>query len=175
MTEKPYCDLGIFIMADKAILPTDARTPSRWHVAIEPVEVFDYHNRSEFIEVCKRAISRGMPEIAMPAESEMYWDDQGPAMKQPVVLKYAGISTWDELEKKSIYVTIECYQRGFLIESWGHTSDGKWSDEKLLELRMPSDVGLEVVVDAVLDHLKNRRDLPGLNISPFRSQTAKGA
>jgi len=174
MTEKPYCDLGIFIMADKAIMPTDARTPSRWHIAIEPIEVFDYHNRADFIEASKRAISRGMPEVPMPSDTEMYWDEQGPAMKDPVVLKYANVSNWDELEKKSIYVTIECYHRGFLIESWGRAKSGKWSDDKVLELRLDPEVGIEGAIDAVLEHLYTRKDLPGLMFD-ITQRTAKGA
>lgn len=173
MTEKPYCDLGIFIMVDKAIMPTDARTPSRWHLSIEPVEVFDYHNPVDFIAACKRAISRGMPEVPMPSEDQMYWDEQGPAMKEPITLKYANVSTWDELERKSIYVTIECYHRGFLVESWGRAKSGKWSDEKVLQLRLEPNVGIEGAVEAVLEHLNTRRDLPGMTLS--LNQTAKGA
>jgi hypothetical protein len=121
MREKPYCDLAMYIMTDKAIMPTDARTPSRWHCQIEPVEVFDYHNRAEFIAACERAISRGLPEIPMPSDKEMYFDEQGrPAMREPVLFKYTKLTDWDELERKSIYVTVECYHRGFLVESWGN-------------------------------------------------------
>ena len=57
MREKPFSNLKIYILADKAIMPTDARTDSRWHCQIEPVEVFDYRNRAEFIAACKSAIS----------------------------------------------------------------------------------------------------------------------
>jgi hypothetical protein len=173
MRAKPYCNIGIIVMADKAIMPTDARTPSRWHVSIEPVEVFDYHNRVDFIAACKRAISRGIPEVPMPSEKEMYWDEQGPAMKEPITLKYAHVSTWDELERNSIYVTIECYDRGFLIESWGRAKGGKWGDQ-VLELRLEPEAGIEGAVDAVLEHLKTRADLPGMIFDVTR-KTAKGA
>ena len=105
-------------------MPTDARTPSRWHLSIEPVEVFDYHKRVAFLDACKRAIARGIPEVPMPAENEMYWDEQGPCMKNPLQLTYADVASWDDLEKKSIYASIECYDRGFLIEVWGRAKNG---------------------------------------------------
>lgn len=174
MRAKPYCNLEIIIMADKAIMPTDARTPSRWHLSVEPVEVFDYRNRADFVAASKRAISRGIPEVTMPSENEMYWDEQGPALKNPLELKYANVSTWDELEQRSIHASIECYDRGFLVESWGRDKNGKWSDEKALELRLEPEVGIDGAIDALLEHLKTRRDLPGL-VFDVTPKTAKGA
>ncbi|MCC7527834.1 MAG: hypothetical protein IT342_04890 [Candidatus Melainabacteria bacterium] len=175
MKAKAYCNLGIFFLADRAIMPTDARTPSRWHLSIEPVEVFDYRNRTEFIAACERAIARGMPEISMPSDDQMSWDEHGPTMKESVTLKYAKLATWDDLERSSIYVSVECYDRGFLIESWGRAKDGKWSDEESLELRLDPAVGVEGVVDTILEHLKSRKDLPGMTFDFRQPKTAKGA
>lgn len=176
MREKPYCCMGLVILPDKAVLPTSADTVSRFTISVEPVQVFDYQDKTQFLAALKNAVERGLPTIPDPPEEDLIdFGDGVPGFKEPVELKYAGVDSWDELERRSIFVSLDCYPSQYLIESWGHASDGKWSDEKLLELRLPSDVGLEVVVNAILDHLKNRRDLPGLDISPFRSKTAKGA
>lgn len=175
MREEPYADLGIYIMADKAILPTTADTPGLYTCQVEPVEVFDYRNRADFIASCKHAISRGISHIEMPDEDQMYWDEQGPAMKNPVVLKYANLSNWDEQERKSIYVKIECYPSGFAIEVCGRAKNGKWSPDDELDIVLKSDVGIEGAVDAILEHLRTRTDLPGLTFGPSRKKTAKGA
>jgi len=169
MREKPYCSMGLTILSDKAVLPTSAKTPSRFTIAVKPVQVFDFQDKVQFLDALKAAIERGFPSVPDPPEEElMHFDDGMPGFKNPIELKYAGVKSWDELEQKSIFVSLDCYPSQYLIKSWGRGSDGKWSDEKALELRLPSSVGLEVVVDAILDHLRNRRDLPGLVISRIR-------
>ena len=159
MREKPYCDLRIHVMADRAIMPTDACTPSRWHVAVEPVEVFDYRNRTEFIAACKRMIGRGMPEISNLSESEIVRDSSGPVAKNPIELKYASLASWDELERKSIYVTVTCFSSGFHLQSWNHGTDGKWSDQQAIDIFLDTSVGVEGLVDTILEHLQTRTDL----------------
>jgi hypothetical protein len=176
MREKPFCSMGLYILADRAILPTNAQTPSRFTIAIEPVQVFDYHDKNDFLAAMKIAVERGYPSVPDPPDKELIFHADGvPGFKNPPVLKYASVESWDDLERTSIFVSIECFPSQYLIQSWGHGADRKWSDEKLLELRLPADVQLDVVVNAILDHLKNRRDLPGLDVSPFRPRTAKGA
>ncbi|TXH03396.1 MAG: hypothetical protein E6R05_03140 [Candidatus Moraniibacteriota bacterium] len=162
-------------MADKAIMPTDARTQSRWHLSIEPVEVFDYRDRNEFIAACNRAVLRGIPEVPMPSDADLLWIDGRPELKEPVELKYSGTDNWDDLERKSIFVSVECYDKGFLIESSGRTPKGIWSENDVLELRLSPEVGLEGVVDAILDHLKSRKDMPGAVEDFSQSNTVKGA
>lgn len=57
---------------------------------------------------------------------------------------------------------MDCYERGFVVISCGRDPNGLWNDETALELRMQADVGLDGVVDAIIQDLKNRKDLPGL-------------
>lgn len=149
--------MNIVVMADKAIMPTDARTPSLFHIAIEPVEVFDYRSRDKFIAACKSAVSRGIPEVEMP--SDVTYDEKGILLREPIELKYSNCKSVEELESKSVLIAIECYDQGFLVESWGRSKDGKWSDEKVLELRLSPEVEIAGVVDAILEHLKTRKDL----------------
>lgn len=173
MREKPLCSMGLLVLADKAILPTSAKTPSRFTISIEPIQIFDYHDRNQFLSVMKNAIDRGFPSVPDPPEEELIQHEDGmPGFKNPPVLKYADTDSWDDLERKSIFLSIRCYPSQYLIESWGRAADRKWSDDKTLELRLPSDVGLEVVVDAILDHLRIRKDLPGLMMDFTQQRTA---
>ena len=162
MRAKPICNLNIVIMADKAIMPTDARTEERLHFSVEPVEVFDYRNRVEFIAACKRSINRGIPIIEMPSGNDVINDEHGMLLKNPIELKYSNFKSMDELERNSLFVAVECYDQGFLIQSWGRAKSGKWSDEKVLELRLTPDVGIEGAVDAILEHLETRQDRNGV-------------
>lgn len=163
MREKPYCCIALIVLPDKAILPTSADTPSRFTISVEPVQVFDYRNKAQFCSALESSIKRGLPTVSDPPESELVEFGNGvPGFKNPVELKYAEVLTWDELERKSIFVSVDCYPSQFLIESWGREPDGKWSDGKLLELRLPPEAGLSGVIDAILAHLRTRTDLPGL-------------
>jgi len=161
--EKPYGDIEIYFLADRAIVPTTADTQSGFTISIEPVQVFNYGDKSRLLAALKTAADRGIQTVADPPEDQINRDESNfPGFKNPPVLKYAGVGSWDELERKSIYFSIECYPSGFLVDSWGRASDGKWSEEESLKLRLPASVGLNGVADEILNHLKTRRDLPGL-------------
>ena len=161
--DKAYGAFSLYVMADKAILATQADTPMHLSMTVEPVEVFDYRNRDEFLSAVNRAAARGIPSVDMPPEEELFWDTNGmPGRKNPVELKYAQVKTWDELERCSVYYTVDCYERGFVVLSCGRNRDGRWNDDTALELRMPAEVGIDGVVDAIIENLSTRRDFPGL-------------
>ena len=166
MKKKDVCygSFALYIMADKALIANDADTPMHLSMTVEPIEIFDYNNRDEFISSVKKAITRGIPKVEMPPEEELYWDENGmPGLKNPPELKYARVKDWDELERRSVFYSVECYDRGFVVISCGRSKNGLWNDETALELRMPAEVGLEGVVDAILENLGTRSDLPGFS------------
>jgi len=69
------------------------------------------------------------------------------------------------------------YPSNVRIESWGRAPDKIWSDEKetSLDVRIPKEAGVEGVADAILNHLAERSDLPGLPIPRTIFTSAKGA
>jgi hypothetical protein len=171
-----YGAFSLFVMADKALIATSGVTPNRLSMTIEPIEIFDYRNRDEFLAAAKRAAARGIPQVDMPPDDELFWHEDGmPGRKTPIELKYAQVKNWDELERKSVYFTVDCYDRGYVVISCGRNKNGLWNDDVALELRMPATVGMEGVVDAILDHLKTRKDLPGMKLDFNQPRTAKGA
>lgn len=171
--EKPYAEFNLFILADRAIMPTSADTPSRFTISIEPVQVFDYRDRQALTAAIEQSISVGIPVVADPPEDELeQFADGMPGFKNPPVLKYAGITSWDELERRSICFSVQCYPSGFLVDCWGRAQNGKWSEEQSLDLRLPSTIGVTGLVDAILEHLKTRKDLPGLMMDFSQQRTA---
>lgn len=161
--DKAYGAFSLYVMADKALLVTQADTPMHLTMTVEPVEVFDYHQRDQFLSAVKRAAARGIPVVEMPPDEDLIWDKAGmPSLKVPIELKYAQVKSWDELERRSVHYTVDCYERGFVVLSCGRNNDGQWNDDTALELRMAPEVGLEGVVDAIIENLNTRRDFPGL-------------
>ena len=174
--EQAYAAFNLFVFADRAMIPTSADTASRYTVSIEPVQVFDYRDRKALTDAIEKAIAKGIPQIQdLSPEDAICGEDGISGVRNPIELKYAGATSWDELERKSIFFCIECYQSGYLIDCWGRQSNGKWSEAQSLELRLPGSVGVDGLVDQILGHLKTRKDLPGLAVDLNQPRTAKGA
>lgn len=170
-----YASFSVYAMADRGLLASDADTPAHLSMTVEPVDVFDWRNRAEFLDAVKRAVARGIQSVPMPPDEDLNWDESGmPGLKEPIELRYAGVKTWEELERKSFFYSVECYERGFVVISCGRQKNGLWSDEVALELRMPAEIGVEGVVDAILENLKEREDLTGSAADISQSNTAKG-
>lgn len=157
-----YASFSVYAMADRGLLASDADTPAHLSMTVEPVDVFDWRKRAEFLEAVKRAVTRGIQSVPMPSNEDLICDENGmPGLKEPIELKYAGVKTWEDFERKSIFYSVECYERGFVVISCGRQKNGLWNDDVALELRMPAEIGIERVVDAILEILMARKDLAG--------------
>jgi hypothetical protein len=161
MREKIICGLSIFFLADKAIVPTEANIPAGFSISVEPVEIFDYRDRDEFVAALWQAIQRGNPDVPNPPDEDIFKDASGfPSFKNPLELKYAQVDSWEEFERSSIYASVSAYQSGYVVEAFGRAPNGTWGEDILLNARVPLDDGLHGVVDALLAHLQTRADLP---------------
>ncbi len=174
--EKPYAAFNLFFFAERVIMPTTARTPGRYWISIEPVQVFNYHNKGVLTDAIEKQILLGFPQVENPSPDELIYDQDGlPAgLKSPLELKYAGTG-WDEFERDSIHFCVECYPSGYVVDCWGRAANGKWSDEQSLELTLPASVGVSGLVDAIWSHLQTRKDLPGMTFELPQPKTANGA
>ncbi|MBS2009178.1 MAG: hypothetical protein JST01_19145 [Cyanobacteria bacterium SZAS TMP-1] len=161
MREKLNCGLSIFFLADKAIMPTEANIPAGYSVSVEPVAFFDYRDKDAFVEALWEAIQNGNPDVPNPPDEDVVRDASGfLGFKRPVELKYAGVESWEDLERSSIYGSVCVYPSGYVVEVFGRAADGTWGEDRLLSVRIPIDAGVDGVVDTILAHLETRTDLP---------------
>ncbi|MBZ0187956.1 MAG: hypothetical protein K8F91_17040 [Candidatus Obscuribacterales bacterium] len=166
--EKTLAWLSLVVLSDRALLPLDIKT-NQGYFAVEPIQELDYRNRSALVEGLISALQKGNPERDVPD----WWTKK----EQTPMEKLAKAKSWRDLEKKSIYFSILVHELDIRIEAWGRASNGAWSDEKdtVLDVRIPASSGAEGIADVILEHLKTRKDLPGLSFGPSQQQTAKGA
>lgn len=174
--EKPYAAFNLFVLSDRAIIPTSADTPSRYTISIEPVQVFNYHDKAALTAAIEKQITLGIPKVPDPQDEELIFDADGlpDGLKYPIEPKFADVGTWDEFERSSIHFCIECYPSGYAVECWGRAADGKWSDDEPLDLTLPASVGIAGLVDAIWSHLQTRKDLPGMTLKLPQPETANG-
>ena len=168
VTEKSVSWHGLYILADRALLPTRIET-EQGDFDVEPIRQFDYRSRLALIEALAAAFMTGNPEAEVPPLENK---------KKPTPMeKLVGAKSWTDLERKYIYFSIMVYPSTVRLESWARASDGTWSDEKetALDITIPLSAGVEGVADTILEHLRTRRDLPGVTFDFPQPKTAKGA
>jgi hypothetical protein len=152
--------LGLFVLTDKALLPTTCETDAGFHIECEPVCEFDYRQRSELVRVISDAIRQGNPVISAPTPEIV-------KTSVPAIQARLKAKSWKEVERQSIYFSIECFDDEFTLKSWGRAPDGTWGPDKDLDLErsIPINQGVDAIVDVILDHLSQRSDLPGLPLA----------
>jgi hypothetical protein len=141
-------------------MPTTYHTDAGFHLEREPVTEFDYRDRSQLIAVIRDAIARGNPVIQTPSPEEV-------KSKLPDIQKRVKARSWKDVERQSIYFSIECFDDEFVVISWGRAADGTWGPEKehALERHIPVNDGIDAIADVILENLAERSDLPGLPIA----------
>lgn len=152
--EKKHCWFGLYILADRALLPTCIKT-SQGDFDVEPIRELNYRSRSELLDALSEAIQKGNPPSDVPPLENR--------KKQTPLEKLAKAKSWADLERKSIYFSIKVFPSCFSVKAWGRAPDSTWSDENdtSFDARIPIEAGVEGIADAILDHLKTRSDLPG--------------
>jgi hypothetical protein len=155
--EKLLCWLSVLVLPDRALLPTTMAT-NQGHFSVDPIRQIDYRNRQELVDAIANAIKIGNPIGEAPSREKQ--------KERTSLEKLVHAKSWADLERKSIFFSIEILSSDVQIVSWGRASDGTWTDEKetSLDVRISKESGAEGVADVILEHLHQRTDLPGLSL-----------
>jgi hypothetical protein len=97
--------------------------------------------------------------------------------KDLVMGPYLDVKTQDELEKKTVYVSVKRLNTGFKITSLHKLVNGLQDRKgaKALDILLPRETTYEQLAAFIIEHLKSRKDLPGSTVDFNQSKTAKGA
>jgi hypothetical protein len=161
------CWLGLYILADRALLPTTCKTEAGTFRDCDPHLEIDYSDRAALRAALQKALLAGNPEISKPTKEQR--------QKLAPTAVAAKAQSWSELERKSIFFGIRQYPTEIIVEAWAKNSDGSWSENKSFEVSIAIEAGVDGVVDAILQHLSTRKDLPGMTFDFRQPKTARGA
>jgi hypothetical protein len=155
--EKKLCWFGLLVLSDRALLPKCIKT-SHGDFDVEPVREVNYRNRSDLIDALNSAIAIGNPSGDVPE----YRLKKGPSLLETLI----GAKSWADLERRSIYFSIKIFPSCCSVKCWGRGPDGKWAGEEdtILDTIIPVERGTAEIADVILEHLKTRTDLPGLQL-----------
>jgi hypothetical protein len=105
--EKKLCWFGLYVLSDRALLPTCIET-DQGDFDVEPIRQIDYRNPQDLADAIANAISVGNPPGEAPPREEQ--------KERTPMEKLANAKSWIDLERKSIYISIEVLPNGSYVE-----------------------------------------------------------
>lgn len=160
--------IALYVTDRLGFIPTEALTNAGFYLQVEPVRQVNYWDLDELTAALQNALENGNPEITVPP---------GVQQHEFVMGRYLGVSGQDEFEKATIPVRIEEQDDHYTVRSWKKLASGKWENPKNLALNcvVAKSAGAKGIAAAIIEHLKSRRDLPGMTFDFQQPKTAKGA
>jgi hypothetical protein len=128
----------VFLLKDRALVPTMARTKAGFYMGIEPVEVVDPDDPGALEQAIMRTVKRGNPSVPTPPG--------GAKFPKSVLLKYAKMKSISSLDKLATSWQLSKREGAYLIVPYRPRKDsGKEEDTERGEA-IPGDMPLEAVV-----------------------------
>jgi len=158
---------GFYVAADAAYMPTQMDTDAGYFISKEPVLRFNAFEVSELAEALRKSLFK--PNEVIAAEHM--------PPKDLVMSPHLHVSTQQDLERKTVFVSVVRLDTGFRIESQPRKADGTWDRkaDRDIDCYLPLDTSYEKLAETVIAYLRSRRDLPGQAIDINQQRTARGA
>lgn len=141
-------------------MPTHFDTDAGYFLHCEPVHHFDAFNLQKLTMLLEGALSKPNP---MTKASHM-------PPEELVMGPYLNVKSQDELEKKTIYVSVKRLDTGFRIASLNKLPNGLQDrkGQKALDITISLDTTYEQLAARIIEHLKSRKDLPSSEVTALR-------
>lgn len=158
--------ISLYVTAKGAYIPLLNDTDAGFHIENEPVISFNCADVTAMERALAQSLANGNPVIAAPKDL---------SERESVIAKYIGVSSQAELEKISIHFSVEQLTDSYVIQCSKRDSSGLWdrSKEKALDVSLPKTGGTEPLARVIFEHLRTRKDLPGLTFDLNQPNTAK--
>lgn len=119
---------GVYFRRGNIFVPTVARAEAGYYLNIEPVAVVDVADFGGVLSAIQAAIERGNPAIPTPTRANF---------PKPVVPRYAGVKSWPQFARQSLYWSIEKAANEYRIVPGRPTPDGGWVDDEAHAKTLP--------------------------------------
>lgn len=134
-----YCDLCL--RKGTVYLPTMGKMDKGFYRGVEPVAAVSASNTATLRQALAETIARGNPDVPMLRRSE--WPP-------PVVLKYAGVTSWSAFERGMRLWSIIQKDGIFQIVEQKKQADGMWRDDPAQTTAFPSGSSADDVIERMI-------------------------
>jgi hypothetical protein len=149
-----YPFIGIYaISKQKGFLPAWAFARGvGGYVPTAPIQEIPLNDASVLASLLEEYVAKGVPEVDMTFEE---------AEKGLFVKQMLGVQSDAELDKLAVPIDVSVEPDEFELRSLARTKNKRWNfDEKALNTKIPRSEGFLAVANAIVDHVRNRADLP---------------
>ena len=136
----------VYVRDDVAIIPTVSCTTAGYFLDTEPVAVSSVRSPDEFARALDGAITAGNPTVPTPTRD---------AFPKPVVLPYARVRSWRELERVATCFTIQRVGAEFELAVTGRGEDGQWVESPTDTVRVPDSSGPSGIVQHIISRISH--------------------
>ena len=127
---------GVYFRKGKVFVPTVARAEAGYYLNVEPVAVVNAGDLNCILSAVRAAIDRGNPTIPTPTRANF---------PKPVLPKLAGVRSWPQFARESLYWKLRKASDGFQILPGRLEPDGGWVDDEAKAEALPSGTTAEGV------------------------------
>lgn len=158
---------GFYVAADAAYMPTQMDTDAGYFISKEPVHRFNAFDIKELAQALRKSLIK--PNEVIAAEHMPPTD--------LVMSPHLHVSTQQDLERKTVFVSVVRLDTGFRIESQPRKADGTWDRkaDRDIDCYLQVDTSYEKLAETIISYLRTRRDLPGSMVDFNQPKTARGA
>ena len=124
-----------------------AKTEAGFYRAIEPVIIVSVSQTTELHRAISETIARGNPTIPTPHYGEI-------SATIPIILKHAGVKTWNAFERGSRCWMIREKDGTYQIVGQREGEYGGWVDDPEQTTMFPSGTSVDLVIDRLIEILQ---------------------
>jgi hypothetical protein len=140
----------VYVRSGTAFVPDVAQTQAGFFLDVDPVRVADLDDFESLSSAIEEAMRAGNPRVPTPTRS---------AFPKPVILKPAGVKSWNAFVERGACFTIFRDNEGLEITETARNEAGEWVDAPALSWRLSPSSPASELARRIVERAAQREDL----------------
>ena len=140
----------VYVRKDAAFVPDVAKTEAGFYLDVEPVKTVKLEDFSALAGAIDLVMAKGNPTVPTPTRG---------GFPKPVILKPAGVESWNAFVERGACYTIFIGQGEIEIAETGRNDVGEWVDAPSLDEKLPGDSTAMDIAKHIAKRARHRTDL----------------
>ena len=140
----------VYVRKGTAFVPDVARTEAGFFLDAEPVRVAKLSDLQSLASAIEQVMATGNPRVPTPTRA---------AFPKPVILKPAGVKSWNAFVERGACFTIFRGEDELEIAETGRNDDGEWVDAPSLNQKLSGGSPALEIATRITERVGQRGDL----------------